>query len=944
MIYSFDNKEIKSFDTVVIGNSISAVHTAIRSAKEGLLTAIVFPSELLCSELSVNMCLNVCNTSFVAEFFNELGIEISGFLPFVSISQGTAVKSVLKRLRELGVCILPKMTPAGYRYVNGKRCGVLVASKFGCHLLNGNKIIDADIYRKNTDEYIYAIKVTGAENLDIPIIYEHCSERILSVCVSRDNVHKSGAVISYKFRTDEIATPNLLIETVAEVINFIKKKNGFENLNIVKTALEPLAVGENSDPYPAIDNEYCECILKSEKNPDSILGNYSGYTINGIRCNVEYTGKYLDDFLGVSMPEVCIPTDVMKKSRTGLIIAGLGTGGMAALKGALDSGCTDITAIECLPLPGGTNALGMVEGYWHGYCGGHAADNMNDIKQYADENFGDVKYELYMGPLLYYSHLLGSDGVSLRMSSVVFGTVTENNRVKGIMVAGSYGAEYIESDLIIDTTGDGDVAVMAGCEYRANGDIRDGVTQGYSIWGDIPGGVGFNDTWVRGDDDSISTEYYSEFLRGLLLTQSRNSEHGFSPLLTVRESRSVTGKYVVNLTDAVNNVNFDDTLTASTCVYDAHGVGTGLAYYTDLFASIKPLTDNPDFMIRIPLRALMPQNTDGILVASKAISATRDAGCMIRMNADIKNIGYAAGYVGGKAVLTEKSVEIAFDSEAKAYFCEKGMYPEECDNLYIPSAEELADGIAKGERKAVTSASLRKDVVPVLENRYREMENNEKYYAGIVLAALGSTTPFEDLLAELDALCINSELITRSNVKVSTLCILLSLLAKDEENLKNKFIDVMIKVIDSAEAGGEPVNRQNVYQNSKVSNRVVPNFRMLMALALTVEISADKRLAKPVEILMGKKFVAVDEKSEIHSVQLWMRLAAACARCGGVYGARMLLSLIDNERVFFRKFAIKELRELYGIDFECSKEQWYFYVSEKLLRVTPLKNIPELWY
>lgn len=45
-----------------------------------------------------------------------------------------------------------------------------------------------------------------------------------------------------------------------------------------------------------------------------------------------------------------------------------------------------------------------------------------------------------------------------------------------------------------------------------------------------------------------------------------------------------------------------------------------------------------------------------ILVETKAISATREAACMLRMNANIQNVGYALGFAAAEAVNREYDV------------------------------------------------------------------------------------------------------------------------------------------------------------------------------------------------------------------------------------------------------------------------------------------------
>ena len=64
--------------------------------------------------------------------------------------------------------------------------------------------------------------------------------------------------------------------------------------------------------------------------------------------------------------------------------------------------------------------------------------------------------------------LLEEEGVELLTHSVVAGALTEGNRVEGIIIQGKSGREAIRAKVVVDTTGDGDVAAMAGCGFQKN--------------------------------------------------------------------------------------------------------------------------------------------------------------------------------------------------------------------------------------------------------------------------------------------------------------------------------------------------------------------------------------------------------------------------------------------------------------------------------------------
>src|SRR5699024_4576841 len=57
-------------------------------------------------------------------------------------------------------------------------------------------------------------------------------------------------------------------------------------------------------------------------------------------------------------------------------------------------------------------------------------------------------------------------GVSLMLHSFVVDAVVEDSRIKGVVVANKSGLSFVPASVVIDCTGDGDVAAYAGAEFE----------------------------------------------------------------------------------------------------------------------------------------------------------------------------------------------------------------------------------------------------------------------------------------------------------------------------------------------------------------------------------------------------------------------------------------------------------------------------------------------
>jgi hypothetical protein len=114
----------------------------------------------------------------------------------------------------------------------------------------------------------------------------------------------------------------------------------------------------------------------------------------------------------------------------------------------------------------------------------------------------------------------------------------------------------------------------------------------------------------------------------------------------VRETRRILGDYQLTADDILQARKFPDVIARSTYPVDIHnpeGAGTTLKRV--------PPGDAYD----IPLRSLLPQNLDGLLVAGRCISGTHEAHSSYRVMPVAMATGQAAGVCAALAVRRNKS-------------------------------------------------------------------------------------------------------------------------------------------------------------------------------------------------------------------------------------------------------------------------------------------------
>lgn len=119
----------------------------------------------------------------------------------------------------------------------------------------------------------------------------------------------------------------------------------------------------------------------------------------------------------------------------------------------------------------------------------------------------------------------------------------------------------------------------------------------------------------------------------------------------VRETRRIVGDYTLTIEDCGNAVRFPDTIaTAETHMVpgvQVHSPDGGEGQENDPFVTGLVLPFNE---FSVPLRCLLPQNLDGLLVAGRAISTTHEADGWTRIQPVMMQIGEGAGTVAAVAV------------------------------------------------------------------------------------------------------------------------------------------------------------------------------------------------------------------------------------------------------------------------------------------------------
>lgn len=285
-------------------------------------------------------------------------------------------------------------------------------------------------------------------------------------------------------------------------------------------------------------------------------------------------------------------------------------------------------------------------------------------------------------------------GVKLLLHSWATGVRATADAVDAVRLWNKGGERWVEAEVVIDASGDADVAALAGADHDnaaqqgtvqslstlfkvANVDIeRASAVKKAELWDrmrDAAASGGYalpriEGSWHRTPFQGVALIHmtripnvdatdpeqltraevigrrqareYARFLRDRVPGFEASVVVATSPAIGVRESRRVHGEYMLTRDDVLTGRRFDDEIALCGAPIEDHHAGgdTDWQYVGE------------GGVYGIPYRCLVPAALDRLLVAGRCFSATHDAHASARSMATCMAMGQAAGTAAVMAV------------------------------------------------------------------------------------------------------------------------------------------------------------------------------------------------------------------------------------------------------------------------------------------------------
>jgi len=396
------------------------------------------------------------------------------------------------------------------------------------------------------------------------------------------------------------------------------------------------------------------------------------------------------------------PRELPVRRRCDVLVCGAGPAGVGAALAAADEGA-DVVLVERWAMPGGMWTAGLVNPFFEERNRGYI------VRELIDKLEAAGAWRIWCGSYCFdpeamklsLEQMLRERGVHVLYYSQAVDAIVVEGRVHGAVMESKAGREAILAHVVVDATGDGDIAARAGCEF-AFGSPVDGYVQPMTLMFEIRDIRGFRQRDSRALYDRLAavlaerptdfelpfprygaapyvitlpcdtagavqaTHVYrvnpldpAELTAGTM--NARKQAHQLMSLLRqlpefadaritntaasigLRESRRVTGLYRIGMDDLAEGRRFPDAVCCVRFGVDIHhGPGQGNSGHG---AKMQPY--------EIPYRCLVPRDVVGLLLAGRCISGDHYAHASYRVTGSMMATGQAAGLAAARCAARE---------------------------------------------------------------------------------------------------------------------------------------------------------------------------------------------------------------------------------------------------------------------------------------------------
>ena len=600
-------------------------------------------------------------------------------------------------------------------------------------------------------------------------------------------------------------------------------------------------------------------------------------------------------------------------SECDVLVAGAGTSGVpAAITAQRNNAKTILT--EAFSDLGGTKTIGGISRYWFGYD--------TEFCESLDREYHKLEIENGMPTELAMLSLLQKNNVSVLPKCVAAGVIMENETLKGIIVVTAQGLAVIKAKIVIDATGDADIAAWTGSPYEY-GTSKDALTM-YSSFGKFIDG--FSEV-NRHYQSVVDIRDAADLSRAIITSRRRSGifdkkgdpelpQHYF----TSRESRRIIGEKQVTYGGILSGETFEDVAFICKSNFDIKGIAS-----SNLIRCGYVSWDyNEEFTCAIPYAALIPKHRNNLFVIGKAYSVSHDALTLARMQKDLIAMGGAVGIAAAHCVKNNTKNILQIDMlNYQKQLIKAGILTEENHTkwskpkqlLSIDNIIEKMQNNSANLQEKVTLLNQGSSVILRLQEAFKESINFKgKKNIAIALCYLKDETGVSFLVDVIKETIKENLPITKKQLhhpapdhgwiqEPATMIYAISLTSKHEEIAGvSKMIAEKIK------------DNIDCYHDLKQSE-----FEYVLSICLATERSSSPKMIPALKTLLSKSSLknlvlhyGADPRKSINvsaerRAYLELAIGRSLAKCGDLKGVEILKLYKNDMRGFLSRSAYDAL-------------------------------------
>ncbi len=405
-------------------------------------------------------------------------------------------------------------------------------------------------------------------------------------------------------------------------------------------------------------------------------------------------------------------------ARPEVLVVGGGLAGVAAAVTAARTGAETLL-VERTGSLGGMATIGRVQPAFRDDLTGGMVRELTARLQAAGGQAQMWNPEVMKVVLL---RMMRESRAKLMLYTMAVGAIVRHNVIRGVFVESKSGPQAILANIVVDCTGDGDVAASAGVPFEV-GRGRDDQTQTQTlvfVLGNVNTSKLNEARWniaaladqarARGDlhtrfagDANIDPVILGEHgvvkinsinipqvsglkVEDLTYAQIEAQEEALdlvafyrkyvpgceecylldsAEVMGVRETRRIVGEYVLTGEDVLSGATFRDAIARGFYPVDVHSA--------DDTGDVAGMT--PAKPYEIPYRCLVPKKIENLLVAGRCISADHVAHASLRVMGTTMPLGEAAGCAAGMCIAKHRRPRTLDGAQVRSYLRSFGAWP-----------------------------------------------------------------------------------------------------------------------------------------------------------------------------------------------------------------------------------------------------------------------------